>query len=161
MASIIVLEWFGISLVEYVVLKQHEFINVVQELGSGSGFRMTALDESYMDLLSHLPMALVSALIRPFPLEVHSLPEVLMMIENFTLWLIFVLAGWQLYKGKRASNPPLLWVVLFVLPVLLLTGLVTPVFGAIMRYRAPVIVVLIIVLSPYIRSVFPALKRNP
>ena len=143
----------GFDIPASIAQKQHDFINHVNEIASGSAFEMVQLSPDYLALVLGIPTALFTCLLRPHPMEVNSTPEVLLLLENILLWTMAVAAflGWYRKRDKSLS---LWWVLLFTIPLLVLTGWVTPVFGAIMRYRAPALVVLIISLSPYIRSLW-------
>jgi len=148
-----------IPLDEYLIRKQHEFINVVQELNSGSGFAMERMSHGYTSILTSIPQSWMNTLLRPWPWEISSMPELLLGAENALLWIMIGLGLSGMIKTKGDWRT-ILWVLLFLVPFLTLIGLVTPVFGAIMRYRAPAILVLLIALSPYIRaSVMTLLKR--
>lgn len=153
LVGILSLHLIGIDISESIAQKQHDFINHVTEIHSGSAFELTRLSPSYASLIVNIPEALVNTLVRPFPIEVDSPPEALMLLENVFLWVLLICALIARYKfGIESSS--IGWMILLLLPLLLLTGWVTPVFGAIMRYRAPALVLLLVSLSPFIRDLW-------
>lgn len=147
--------FIGFDLAEYTVRKQHDFLNHVQVISPGSAFEMTYLKDGYLSILASVPQSFANVLFRPYIYEVKTMPEVLMLFENVIISIFLVLSIMHIIRaGKLSKNQTL--IILFILPILILTGLVTPVFGAIMRYRAPAIVLLLITMSPYIQ---PFLRR--
>ncbi|MBT3648426.1 MAG: hypothetical protein HN542_09325 [Flavobacteriales bacterium] len=63
------LRLLNIDVVEYVVRKQHEFLNHSAVINPGSAFEMDYLEFSLTSLLSNIPSALMNGLIRPFAWE--------------------------------------------------------------------------------------------
>lgn len=143
----------GFDIPSSIAQKQHDFLNHVSEIASGSAFEMQRLRPEYLSLILGVPASLFTCLMRPLPMEVTSAPEAFLMLENILLWSLAITAAIGWYRNK-AMLPSIGWILLFTVPLLILTGWVTPVFGAIMRYRAPALVVLLISLSPYIRSLW-------
>lgn len=120
---------------------------------------MERMSHGYTSILTSIPQSWMNTLLLPWPWEISSMPELLLGAENALLWIMIGLGLSGMIKTKGDLRT-ILWVLLFLVPFLTLIGLVTPVFGAIMRYRAPAILVLLIALSPYIRaSVMTLLKR--
>ena len=151
--------FFGFDLAEYVVRKQHDFLNHVQVISPGSAFEMAYLSEGYPSILASLPQAFAKVLVRPYPHEIGTMAETLMLLENIFVSVILVLALINIAQTRKLSKSQL-WIALFILPIILLTGLVTPVFGAIMRYRAPAIVLMHIVMAPNLRAFFNQRKHQ-
>lgn len=151
--GIISIYLIGIDISGSIVQKQHDFINHVTEINSGSAFELSRLSPSYASLIAHIPEALMNTLIRPFPFEVSSPPESLMLLENAFIWVLLICALIARFK-YGIESPSVWWMILLLLPLFILTGLVTPVFGAIMRYRAPALVLLLVSISPFIRDLW-------
>lgn len=150
-AGTMVLELFGISPMEYTVRKQHEFINHASEIQAGSTFDVEKMAFSYTSLVAHLPQAFSSVLLRPWPWEDIDLPSLLLLAENILFWTLVAIAIRQYLINEIRFEWPR-WLIPYGLSIVLLIGLITPVYGALMRYRAPILLLLIIALSPYIRS---------
>lgn len=103
---------------------------------TGSAFETPRLKPHFWSILKASPTALVNALFRPFPWNIRSPFMLLSVIENLMLLLLFVLCI-SLFQGNALAHP-IFWVAIsFSLVILLLTGLVTPVVGAIVRYKVP------------------------
>lgn len=140
----------GLDIAEYIIRKQHDFLNHVQVIKPGSAFDMNYLHEGLLSILAAIPQALANVLLRPYIYEVSSVQEVLMILENIIIALVLSALVVRSINLKSMSRIQL-WILLFILPILILTGMVTPVFGAIMRYRAPAIVLLMIISTPFIQ----------
>lgn len=149
----ILLEAFGVSPMEYTVRKQHEFINHAAKIQAGSAFDVEKMAFSYTSVIAQLPQAFSSTLLRPWPWEDIDAPSLLLLAENILLLILISIALWQLTRKNIGFDWPR-WLIPYALSIILLIGLITPVYGALMRYRAPILLLLIIALSPYIRSLF-------
>jgi hypothetical protein len=110
---------------------------VVLDYGkTGSKIDIPTLDGSLPSFLAAIPMAVVNAVFRPFPADINSPFMLLAAMENvlFVLLLIAMMVWFQ----PSALRHPVLWLSLcFSAVILMLTGLVTPVVGAIVRYKVP------------------------
>ncbi|MFT5279478.1 MAG: hypothetical protein ACI9P8_001115 [Bacteroidia bacterium] len=119
------------------VLMQGEEFEVLLDLGNaGSKIDIPVLESNPISFLINAPVAFVNGLLRPFPWEARSPFMLLALIENLILMILF---GLMLWKFSSANvNWQIWWIaILFALVIILLTGWVTPVIGAIVRYKVP------------------------
>ena len=142
----------GIDLVNYIVQKQHDFINHSLEIEPGSYRPMARLDYSLISIIVAAPLALIKTLIQPMPWEIRNVGEIIMLIENLYLLVLLVFAGRNLAIGTRniTAHSKIRMALLTIIPGLILIGLICPVLGATMRYRAPFIILLLVSLTPYL-----------
>lgn len=113
-----------------------EFYVILDYGRTGSTIDIPKLDGSVWTTMKAVPMAIVNALFRPFPWEIRSPFMALSGLENLFILLLFVLM--VLFFRKEALDQPVFYIAcFFALIILLLTGLVTPVVGAIVRYKVP------------------------
>lgn len=142
----------GIDLVNYIVQKQHDFINHSLEIEPGSYRPMARLDYSLISIIVAAPLALIKTLIQPMPWEIRNVGEVIMLIENLYLLVLLVFAGRNLAIGTRniKAHSKIRMALLTIILGLILIGLICPVLGATMRYRAPFIILLLVSLTPYL-----------
>jgi len=103
---------------------------------TGSSISIPKLDGSVISTVKAAPMALVNALLRPFPQEINSPFMLMAAIENMLLMLLLLLVVFRYAAGKQ-THSLVFMAVAFAVVILLLTGLVTPVVGAIVRYKVP------------------------
>jgi len=118
--------------------------------------QITRLDSNPASFIKAAPKAFFNALLRPFPWEAKNLISLLMSLQNLTLTLLFIPAIW--YSKKSIFNTPAFWFCLFTMGAFyLLFGWITPVLGALMRYKTSVFPLLMIVLillyeGPFLRD---------
>ncbi len=103
---------------------------------SGSLITMKPLEPTVSSVLSHTPMALVNTLFRPLPTEARS-PLLLMPALEIIAYSVFILFCLLFHRKKGAGMEYLLFCLSFVFILYLITGLTTPVLGAIVRYKVP------------------------
>jgi hypothetical protein len=113
---------------------QH-FLTIVP---SKSYFEITNIEDNPIQLIKNIPQALINTLIRPYPWDNGSNLKYLSFVQN--ILLIFFIG--YCIKHKRTIINETLWIVtLFIIMIVILSlviGWTTPVFGAIVRYKMPV-----------------------
>lgn len=142
---------FNVDLLGAVSQKQNDFLNHAEVIKAGSMVSIERLDGSFKRFIMVTPTALKNALIEPLPWNFSGLPSILMMLENILFLGLLALA---LFQGSSKKNELALFLGQFALPVILLIGFTTPVLGAIMRYRAPIMVLLVLLLLQYLPPYF-------
>ncbi|MFY0687288.1 MAG: hypothetical protein JXQ90_08990 [Cyclobacteriaceae bacterium] len=91
------------------------------------------LEPDYFSLLLNSPMALVNGLFRPFPWESPDWIALTIKIENIVLMFFLGWTFWQVRKWKL--NFAIIAIIVFVIGSAILTGLTTPNFGSLSRYK--------------------------
>ncbi|MFT5779980.1 MAG: hypothetical protein ACI837_002941 [Crocinitomicaceae bacterium] len=110
-----------------------------------SFIEISPIDDSPLQLLINSPSALANALFRPLPIDAGSALKYPAFIETI---LIFGLIIWSLIRRRKLSKKEkgiILTMILFSLALALLIGWVTPVLGAIARYRIPIQLAMVII----------------
>lgn len=151
-----------------ITLDEYESYQVLLDYGkTGSTIDIPKLEPSLLSLLQASPVALVNATFRPFPWEIRSPFMLLSGLENLIILCLLVFMMLT-FKPENLSNPVWYLAIVFAVIILELTGLVTPVIGAIVRYKVPALpflVCAIIALADtekienWISDKFPALKN--
>lgn len=118
--------------------KQHDFIGLATHEGAGSFIAPLPVEANFMSFLTYTPQAIVNTLFRPWPTEVNSLLMIPSVIENFVLLLLIILSVLT-FKGKEKPWRIIWLCLLFSLVLSALTGITTPVLGALVRYRVPIL----------------------
>ena len=107
---------------------------------SGSKIAVTEINNSLSVLISTSPQALFNSLLRPLPNDPPAkIEKWYFILEN---WLFIILVAYALFKSRLAtvSNQALVVGLLtFALSLALLIGWTTPVLGAIIRYKLPIV----------------------
>lgn len=125
---------------------------------TGSGIEIPKLDGTFLSTIRAAPMALMNALFRPFPKDVSSAFMLLAVAENLLLFILMLLVFFRL--DRQFVSHPMVWLCIsFAMVILLLTGLVTPVVGAIVRYKVPALPFLVCALLVLIRPLGSQVER--
>ncbi len=140
----LVTQWLlDVSVMSSFIIKQMDFIRLGLMTGAGSFFEIPILKPNMWSFISSAPIALGNAFFRPLWEDCNSMPMYLAWIENIAVAGI-VLAGLVTMR-KSNSNWNLFWLGLtFAITLFLVIGWVTPVAGALVRYKAPAIPFLIV-----------------
>ncbi|MDX2360935.1 MAG: hypothetical protein QNK23_09025 [Crocinitomicaceae bacterium] len=106
---------------------------------------ITMINHSFSQLIFNIPEALLNSLFRPFPMDPGSWLKYPAMIEILLLYgfLIFAIAKRRTLKSKDKAL--ITSIVLFVISLSLIIGWVTPVLGAIVRYRTPTFIGILLI----------------
>lgn len=126
----------GYDMFSLMVAKQHDFIGLSLAENAGSFITPLNIEPNLASFIMNTPMALVNSVFRPFITDVSSPMILLSFIENILLYILIVLV----FLFPRKSNLNwriILFCLFFVVLLFSLTGLITPVLGALVRYRVP------------------------
>jgi hypothetical protein len=133
----------GYNFLEIITQKQHDFINLSQFVKSGSVISVEYLEPSLWSFIKNAPIAFSNTLLRPLFFEVKSLFMALAAIENLII-LLFGIICIFFFNKKIPHKNFLMFSVFYVVMIFTLTGLITPVMGAIVRYKIPALPFLVI-----------------
>ena len=119
---------------------------------SNSYFDVTEIKYSGLRMIATIPECLLNTLVRPFPFDNGGPLKHLSFLQNI-LFLTFVF--WAIRKRKITTNQEKYFIYVLLsaaLVILLLIGWTTPIFGAIVRYKVPaeifILISLFILLKP-------------
>lgn len=132
-----------IDLVNHIITKQHVFSEIVATEGATSGFLIPELTDGF-SILKNIPNALVNTIIRPYLWECNALFVWLSAFENIAVLLLIIIAFVFRKKMNSVQKNIFYFNLSFVFCLFTLIGLTTPVFGAIMRYKIPGLILLLI-----------------
>ena len=113
---------------------------------------LSPINDSFKQLLINIPEALSNALLRPFPTDKGGVLKFPAMFEMWLFILVLGFAIWQRGIITFETKKIVVALVIFCLVLSLLIGWVTPVFGAIVRYRLPVQLAMLIISLLIIRK---------
>lgn len=109
-----------------------------------SEFELLRINNRWSNLFKLIPAAFTNVWLRPYPWENQStILNVGMTVENVFLLTIFLWALWKIVKRKTISDFEL-FALFFIVLTTLAIGWVTPVTGAIVRYRIPIQMMIVI-----------------
>lgn len=132
--------------------KQRDFISLADSVKSGSIIKINRLEPTFVSFAENAPAAFFNTLLRPFIWEAKKPLEILAALENILIACILLYG--LIYANYRGFNKPYLpFCLLFVVVLFVLSGIATPVVGALVRYKTPALPFLVI-------AVLLALKSN-
>ncbi len=141
--QLLIPEW---NIPELLARKQASFIELGKNSGAASYIEIPVIKPDFFHILIMAPLGFVTSLVRPFITDSGSAMMTLSAIENTGI-LVFII--WTIFKAKWSliNNKTLPWLCLyFVMSSYMIIGLVTPILGAIVRYKAQALPFLIIFL---------------
>ena len=126
------------SFIHLIVDKQRDFINLAHFYEVNSAFQMDYLAPTLWSLIRAVPEALLNVFTKPWLSEVNSLLFIPPLIENLVLiaFAIFCLI-WRKKLNSKELNFFVLCLI-FTFVVFIVIGLTTPITGALVRYKIPV-----------------------
>ncbi len=126
------------DILKILVRKQASFINLVHIVNSGSIMDINILKPDIINFLSNMPQAFYNTFFRPYFFESSS-PLILMAgIENLMIFIICLFSLIFIKTDNIKTNINLfLFSLFFVVMTFSMIGLITPVYGAIIRYKVP------------------------
>ncbi|MBK6753365.1 MAG: hypothetical protein IPG69_07160 [Flavobacteriales bacterium] len=147
--SFVILTQLGESLDKFsldkaldTILTAQQDLKRSEEYGSNY-FDVGELDGTWTNVLSKFPVATWAALFRPDLTECKNFVMYLAGLENTFLLFMFLLILWRsriaLFPALVIKNPLVLMCVVFVLTYGFITGITTPNFGALVRFKIPLI----------------------
>lgn len=131
-----------LDFIKRIAIKQQDFSRFVLIEGATSGFIIPELSEG-VSLLINIPNALLNTLVRPFIWECNALFVWLCAFENIAVLALIIIAIVFRKKMNNAQKNIFYFNLIFVFCLFTLIGLTTPVFGAIMRYKIPGLILLL------------------
>ncbi|MCG3164953.1 MAG: hypothetical protein POELPBGB_00713 [Bacteroidia bacterium] len=125
--------------------KETEYLLLLDYGKTGSTIEIQKLEPNILSFLKATPKALYNTYFRPFFFESFS-PFILMAgFENLFIILLTIVA--IIFADKKILTEKLFWLcVFFTIVIFALTGLITPVIGAIVRYKIAALPLLLIAL---------------
>jgi len=106
-------------------------------------FDVGEVEASWMSVLSKLPVALNATLFRPYFYECHNFTMLMSGLENLWLLILFIRILWAtrivMLPTVIMKNPLVLTCLSFTIVFGFLTGITTPNFGALVRFKIPLL----------------------
>ena len=131
--------------------KQNDFIRLAEIFDAGSSFKMLPIQPDLLSLIKYIPHGIINGFIRPFPTDIHKLIHVFPLIENLIIYVIMGVLIYKLISLKvklRIEIQNIIFNSIFFVTILFITtGISTPVIGALVRYKVPGLIFIIITLN--------------
>jgi len=133
----------GYNMLEIIAQKQNDFIGLAKEMHSGSLLTQHLLQPDLLSMLRDAPFAFYNTLVRPYIFEADSFLILFSALENLMIFAIILLCL-VFFRWRIPWLPVFFLCFFFFAGTYTLTGLTTPVMGAMVRYKVPAMPFLLI-----------------
>ncbi len=151
---------------DLIYWKQKNFNTLAELTQAKSVISIPQLEYGLTSIILNSPLAFLNTFIRPLPMDVHGNPFILMAcLENLFI-AGFTITTFIFHRRNTGSLHPLILVsICFVILIFTLSGLITPILGALVRYKVPALPFLMFLLvssfdSQRLLNVFRKAKDN-
>ena len=116
-----------------IFYKQKNFIDL-GTIHNASMISFPVIECSAISIFKKSPMAFCNTLFRPFLTDVHGNPMILLSaMEN--ILILFLIIAFIISARKIKTEPIVIFNIIFITLLFVLIGMISPVLGAIVRYR--------------------------
>lgn len=129
----------SINVYELFARKQQDFICLAEYMNSGSMVSINKLEPNLWSFIISLPMGLFNVLFEPNFFSANGALQYLAAIENIFILLLLILILLKINHTSKTHLPFFCISISFIVILFVIIGLVTPVSGAIVRYKIPAI----------------------
>lgn len=158
---------FGKRIPKLLLDKQTEFFHVADRDHANSLIQIPPLTNAYSSLIVNAPNAIKNVIFRPSLFEVKNPLILLAAIENLIITISLLFSLYFVFKSKfKIASYWVLIAFFFCMTIFVLTGLVTPILGAIVRYKVPALPFFLFVIISYLpeinlgNSISNLIKKN-
>lgn len=135
------------ELLEFIVRKQHDFLNYAANIQPGSLIYIPRLEYTWESVTQSLLQSFWRTIMEPMPWSIHTLSLFIMFVENVIILAVVSIGSFRLIKNGNLSLTSH-FLIQSIIPGLCLIVLISPVLGAAMRYRSPFIILLLLAFVP-------------
>ena len=125
------------DVITIIVNKQNDFVNFVQYEEAGSILHTRQLRPEVFSFLREFLAGISYGIFRPHLFEVYSLVVAMAALENLLIILMFLYIIVKFDKTGIYNNKVTIMALWFVILLMGFVGMITPVHGAIVRYKIP------------------------
>jgi hypothetical protein len=148
----------GIDLQQMLANKQSNSIKEATYFNAGSRIEIAPVEANAISIIKAIPSGIRNTLLRPYPWEGRNIMMLASALENIAVILLILLCLiYSDFKHFRNANP-FFFLINFSLAYFALIGICTPVLGNLVRYRAPVLPVLLFALLLNVKPKFALAK---
>lgn len=133
-----------LDLLSILIQKQQDFFTLIEVENPNSAFQIPRIEHELFSLITNSPLAIFNALSRPHLGDINNALSLFALLENIVV-LFYLVLSFVFFKQIKVSDQQmyLFWLISGIL-ILTLTGLITPITGALVRYKLPGIIFILI-----------------
>ena len=145
--SIIVQETMSVKQFDYfynytpksvILQKGDRYLKFFDNPRSESYIELRPIGKDKVRLLKNIPVSIINTILRPLPWDQGSWLKYPAMIETWLMVIALIISIRAAKNMTKAQRSLIIGIVVFTFILSILIGLVTPVLGAINRYRIPI-----------------------
>jgi hypothetical protein len=136
----------GTNFARIISKKQKYAIAEAKYMKAGSYSEVPVVDSTIVSVVSKLPLGLWNSMMRPYPWQSKNPLMLLSTAENIVVLLLLILAVLCRDKTKMYDYNILLFMIMSLMLYFSIIGIMTPVLGNLVRYKAVMMPVLIFIL---------------
>jgi len=129
----------GLDVLEILAVKQRDFIGLAQATNAGSFVMPERLEPTAWSFVKQAPYALYITLFGPLVHPGGGAFNLVSAAENAVVVLVLVVLWWYRLPRRSLDNVLLTALITYVVFLALIIGWTTPVMGALVRYRVPLL----------------------
>jgi hypothetical protein len=128
--------------------KQQDFIRLAEFYNAGSIIDLSPIKNNFLSFLKAIPKGFTNSILKPLPWEISSKIHLISVFENLIILglITYVLSKYKKLKKTITKNnyASTYAVIVFVVSLYCIIGITTPVFGALIRYKIPGLIFILI-----------------
>ena len=133
----------GLDIMSILAEKQANFIDVAVMSNAQSTYSIPVLQPTLLSLVKSVPVAFANVLYRPHIGEMDSVMMALAALENFMIAILIAMC--IIFSQKKIPHWNFMFFCIgFVVMLYTLIGMITPILGAVVRYKIPALPFLLI-----------------
>lgn len=137
--------------------KQEDFIRLAEFYNAGSIIDLSPIQNNFLSFLNAIPKGFTNSILKPLPWEISSKIHIISVFENLIILglITYVLSKYKNLKKTFSINnyASTYAVVVFIILLYCIIGMTTPVFGALIRYKIPGLIFILIGLTITIEKI--------
>ncbi len=146
------------NLPQMLANKQEHAIKEASYFNAGSRIEIPRINADALSILKTVPAAIVNAITRPWPTEGKNALMLLTALENLGVLLLLFYCGWTSLGRQYEATNQWLFLLTAAFSYFALIGICTPVLGNLVRYKAPLLPLLLFAFV--LRAKLPALPEK-
>ncbi len=132
-----------------LAMKHNDFVSHSIERGANTLIEAEHYEFTPASFVKEIPKSIYNVVFRPHIFEVNNKLMLLNALENLFIILLFILPFFFFKRGKK-DIPLILFLSSLLFTLFFIIGFTVPVLGAIVRYKAPVMLFLIVLFMIFI-----------
>ena len=127
------------NIINILVTKQNDFVNMSIVMKVNSAFEMAPLTPDFWSIVKAVPEGLINCFTKPWPNELKNPLFLASFFENLLILFALIIAVLFHKSKKDIAIKFVLFCFVFGLFLYAIIGITTPITGALVRYKVPVI----------------------